>query len=189
MENILIGLKTDGTQQGRNGQLLLTVDVRIHDLIDIRSKLNPRAAERNDTRRVELRTIGVHRSTEEHARRTVQLADNDTLSTIDNKSTFGSHIGNRAQIDIRNNGIEILMIGIFATQAQFSLKRHAVGKTALNALLDRIAGRVDTIIQESQSKTIAGILNGEILLEYLEQPLVATLLRSSIHTEKLLERL
>ena len=41
VQDVLVALKTDSTEQGRHRQLLLTVDVGIHHLVDIRSKLNP----------------------------------------------------------------------------------------------------------------------------------------------------
>ena len=67
-ENILIILKTDSTQKRCHGQLLLTVDVGVHHIIDVSSELNPRALERNDTGTVELRTISMKAGTKEHAR-------------------------------------------------------------------------------------------------------------------------
>ena len=73
LEDLLIGLEADGTQQCGYGQLLLTVDVSIHHIVDVRCELNPRTLERNDTSRVELRTVGVSALTEEYTGRTVQL--------------------------------------------------------------------------------------------------------------------
>ena len=48
-KNVLVILKTDGSQQCGYRQLLLTVDVGIHDIVDVGSKLNPRTLERDDT--------------------------------------------------------------------------------------------------------------------------------------------
>ena len=48
-KNILIILKTDSSQQRCNGQFLLTVDVGIHDIVDVRSKFNPGSLEGDDT--------------------------------------------------------------------------------------------------------------------------------------------
>ena len=36
LENILIAFVTDGTEQGGDGQLLLTIDVSVHDTVDVR---------------------------------------------------------------------------------------------------------------------------------------------------------
>ena len=41
LQDIFISLETDGSQQGGYGQLLLTIDVGIHHVVDIRSELNP----------------------------------------------------------------------------------------------------------------------------------------------------
>ena len=52
LQNLLVGFKTDGTEQCRHGQLLLTVDVSVHDIIDVCSKLNPRTLEGDDAGRI-----------------------------------------------------------------------------------------------------------------------------------------
>ena len=41
LKNILVSLETDGTEKGCYRQLLLSVDVGIHHIVDIGSKLNP----------------------------------------------------------------------------------------------------------------------------------------------------
>ena len=66
LKDVLISLEADGTQQCGNGQLLLSVDVSIHHIVDVGSKLNPRTLERNDTGTVKHCTIGMHALTEEH---------------------------------------------------------------------------------------------------------------------------
>ena len=68
LEDILISLKTDGTEQCRYGQLLLTVDIRVHHIINVGSELNPRALERNDTCRIQQCSVCVYALTEEYAR-------------------------------------------------------------------------------------------------------------------------
>ena len=41
LQDVLISLEADGTQQGCYGQLLLTVDIRVHHIINISSELDP----------------------------------------------------------------------------------------------------------------------------------------------------
>ena len=41
LQDLLIRLEADGTEQGCNRQLLLTVDVSIHHVVDVCRKLNP----------------------------------------------------------------------------------------------------------------------------------------------------
>ena len=57
VDDVLVGLKADGTQKSGHGELLLAVDVGIHDIVDVSGKLNPRAAEGDDTGRIELRAV------------------------------------------------------------------------------------------------------------------------------------
>ena len=68
LENILILLITDGTEQGSNRQLLLTVNVSIHHIVDVSSKLNPATLEWDDTCRIKHSTIGMNTLSEEHTR-------------------------------------------------------------------------------------------------------------------------
>ena len=68
LKNILIALEADGTEQRGYRQLLLTVDVSIHDIVDVGSELNPRAFERYDTCAVKHSTIGMNALSEEYAR-------------------------------------------------------------------------------------------------------------------------
>ena len=59
LQNVLIRVITDSTQQSSYGQLFLTVDVSIHHIVDVRSKFDPRTLERDDTCRIKLRTVSV----------------------------------------------------------------------------------------------------------------------------------
>ena len=68
LEDVFVSFKADGTQEGRNGQLLLTVDIGVHHVVDVRGELNPRTLEGDDTGGIELRTVGVDAGTEENAR-------------------------------------------------------------------------------------------------------------------------
>ena len=51
-KDVPIVFKTDSSQQRSNGQFLFTIDVSIHHIINVCSKLNPRALEWNDTCRI-----------------------------------------------------------------------------------------------------------------------------------------
>ena len=51
-QNILIRLESDGTEKGGHWQLLLTVDVSIHHIVDVSSELYPATLERYDSGRI-----------------------------------------------------------------------------------------------------------------------------------------
>ena len=187
LEDLLVGLITDGTQQRSDGQLLFTVDVGIHHVVDVRSELYPRALEGDDTRRIEFRAVGVHALAEEHTRRTMQLGYDDTLRTIDDERTAFCHIGNRTEVHVLNDDTEILVLVVRAVKLELRLQRDTVRKAALEALLDRITRRVDIVVDELQNEIVPGIRNGEILLKHLVQPLVFTIFGCGVHLEKVPE--
>ena len=41
IEDVLVTLESDGPQQGRDRELLLPVDVGVHDIVDVGGELNP----------------------------------------------------------------------------------------------------------------------------------------------------
>ena len=57
----------------------------------------------------------------------MELRDNYTLSTIDNKRTRLSHIRDVTQEDILHNSAEVLMVGIRTRELKLGLKWHAIG--------------------------------------------------------------
>ena len=189
IEDILVGLVADGAEQRGDGQFLLTVDIRIHDVVDIGRKLHPRTFERNDTCGVELSAVGVELGAEEDARGAVQLGNDDTLGTVDDEGALRSHVGNHAEIDMLLERLEVLVFGVFATQFHLGFQRHAVGEAALDALLDGIAGRIDVIIQEFEFKIVSRIRNGEVFFKDLVQAFVQTVVGVGFNLEEILERL
>jgi len=50
--------------------------------------------------------------TEKYARRTVQLRNNYTFGTIDNKSAFRSHIRDHSQVYVLYDSFEVFVLGI-----------------------------------------------------------------------------
>ena len=92
IEDILVRLISDGTQQSSYREFLLTVDISIHHIVYIGRELHPRTLERYDTCRIELCTVGMELGAEEHARRTMQLRHNNTLCTVDDEGTLRGHI-------------------------------------------------------------------------------------------------
>ena len=121
LDNVLVTVKPYCTQQSRDRQFLLTVDVRVHHIVDVGGELYPRSSERDYTRRIELGTVGMCTLSEEHTRRTVQLGNHDTLCPVDDESAFFCHIRNRTEIHILYHRIEIFVIRVSAIQLQFCL--------------------------------------------------------------------
>ncbi len=59
IENVRIGGISERTQECGRWELLLLVDVHVADVVDVERELDPRPAEGDDPRAVELRAVGV----------------------------------------------------------------------------------------------------------------------------------
>ena len=162
-EYVLVGLITDGTQKSSHRQLLLSVDVCVHHIVDVGGELYPRTLERNDARGIEQRAIGMHTLAEEHTRRTVQLRHDNALGAIYHKCAVGCHVGDGAKENVLYHRAEILMVGVGAIQLQLSLQRNAIRQATLQALVDGVARRVDVIIEELKNEIVASVGDREVL--------------------------
>ena len=121
LKDFLIGFETNGTEECRHGQLLLTIDVCVHDIVDVSSKLNPRALEGNDTCGIQLCAVGMDARAKEYAGRTVQLRNDNALCTIDNKRTILGHIRDRTEENILDDGAEVLVVRVGTIKFEFGL--------------------------------------------------------------------
>ena len=180
LKDVLIRLKADSAKQRGDGEFLLAVDVGIHDIVDVRSKLNPRAFERDNTSGIKRRAIGMDTLSEEDARRTMQLRNHNALGAVDNECSLLGHVGNGAKIHILNDGIEILMVGVGAIELQLRLEGDVIGKALLQTLFDRVTGRVDIIVKKLKNEVVAGIGDWEILGKHLVETVVLAQLGRSI---------
>jgi hypothetical protein len=131
----------------------------------------------------------MHALVEEHARGTVQLGDDDPLRTVDDESAGRSHVGDVSQIDVLNPRVKVLVLGVGARKTEFRLQRDVVGKSALQAFLDRVLGRIDEIIDEAEFVVVPRVLDRENFLEYLIETLVLSAFGRRIQLEKVTERL
>ena len=148
VEDVFVGFVSDGAEQGSDGEFLFSVDVSIHDIVDIGSKLHPRATEGDDTSGIELCTIGVELGAEENARRAVQLRDYDTFSAIDDKSALGGHVRDHAQVHRLFDDFELFVVGVGTIEFEFSFEGDAIGEATFDTLLDGVARRVDIVVQK-----------------------------------------
>ena len=80
------------------------------------------------------------------------------------------------------------MLVVRTVELQLRLEGYAVGQTTLQTLLNRVAGRVNVIIDKLQNEVVPGVRDREVLLEDLVQPLVFTILGRRVHLEEVTER-
>ncbi len=147
-KDILVIFKAYRSQKSSYRQFLLTVDIRIHHIVDVCCEFDPRALEWDNTSRVKFCTVSMYTLTEEHTWGTVQLRNDNTFSTIDYESSLRSHIRDRTQINILDNCIEIFVVRVCTIKLQLSFQWYTVGQTAFNTIFDRILRRVDVVVQK-----------------------------------------
>ena len=106
----------------------------------------------------------------------MQLRNNDTLSSVDDKRTLVGHVRNGAEVHVLDRGSEILMVGVGAIELEFGLQRHTICETTIEALVDSVARWVDVVVKEFQHKVVSGVRDWEILRKHLIESLVFSLL-------------
>jgi hypothetical protein len=72
---------------------------------------------------------------------------------------------------------------------QLGLERHIVGQTAEQALLNRIAGRINVVVEKLQHVVVTGVGNREILGENFVKTLLLAILRGRIQLQEVVEGL
>ena len=117
----------------------------------------------------------------------MQLRNDNTFGTVDDERTARGHVGDRTEIYVLHDRIEILMLRIGTIELEFRLEGYAVSQTALQALVNRIAGRVDIVIDEFQNEIVPSIRNREILSEHLVKAFILTVFGRSVQLEKVVK--
>ena len=105
----------------------------------------------------------MHSLAEEYTWGTVQLRYNYTFCTIDDKGAVGRHVGNSPQKNVLNKSTEILMVRVCAVKLQFGLQGYTICQPPFQALVNRIAGRVDEVVQKFKNEVVSCICDWKIL--------------------------
>ncbi len=189
VDDVLVRVVSDGTEQRRDRQFLFAVDVSVHDIVDVSRELDPGSLERDDAGRVELRAVRVHALVEENARGAMQLGDDDALGTVDDEGAGRRHVRDIAEVHVLHSRVKILVLRVGARKAEFRLQRDIVCQSPVQTLLDGILRRVDEVIDELQFVVVPRILDREYLLEYLVEALIASAVGRRFELEEVLERL
>ena len=188
-QDILISLVADGSQQSGHGQLLLAIDVGVHDVIDVCRKLDPRSLKGNDTGVEELGAVVVHAHREEYSRGAVHLRHHHSLSAVDNKATCRRHIGDLPQVDVLNRSIKVLMLRICTIQLELRLERDSIREPPAQTLLNGVPGRIHEVIQKLEDEVISRVGDWKVFQECLVQSLALPLTGRHIQLHEVLVRL
>jgi len=189
-EDIAIRGDADGAQQGGDQELFAAVDIDDHHLVDIGCELHPGAAQGDDTRGVEPGPVGMGDFVEKDAGRAVELADDDALGAVDDKSAAIGHKGDEPQIDHLFLGIGQGVIGVVLVldgQTEFGLEGYRVGHPPLLTLLNAVLGRVDVVLDKVEDEIFPAVDDRKDALENRLQADIPPLIWRYIGLEKVPE--
>ena len=157
VEDILV-VHAERIEQRRHRQLALAVDTDVDDVLCVELEIEPRAAigdhaggEQELARCVRLTAIMI----EQHARRTVHLADDHALGAVDDERAVRRHQRHVAHIDVLLLDIEHragfrVRIHFEHDQAQRHAHRRRIGDAALAALVGVELRLFQLVIHEIQ---------------------------------------
>ncbi|MNQ40213.1 hypothetical protein D3C85_538590 [compost metagenome] len=191
----LLGAIVQRTQQHGRRQLAATVDTHEHGILRVELEVQPGAAVGNDAGGVQqlARAVGLALVViEEHARRAVQLGDDDALGTVDDEGTVLGHQGDFPHVDFLLLDVLDCLARRFLIedhQTHFHAQRYGEGHAAQYAFLDiecRFAQAITDVFQGG----IAGIAdNRENGLEGRMQADVAEMLLASARLQEFAVRI
>ena len=81
------------------------------------------------------------------------------------------------------------MVRVSAVELEFGFQGHRIGQTAVETLVDGVAGRIDIIIEELEYEVVTGVGDREILRKHLVESLVVPLFGRGVELKEILERL
>ena len=153
-QNLLVGLQAQRPQKYRAVEFALAVDADVQEVLVVVLELHPASAVRNDlAEEVALRRHAL----EEHARRTVQLRNDDALGAVDDERSVVGHQRNFAEEDFLLLDVaDALLLGLrilgIHRQPDGDLERRGISHAALLALLHVVfqlqAHRVAALVAE-----------------------------------------
>ena len=153
-QNVFARTQPQGAQENRAQEFALAVDAHVQHVLLVVLEFHPRSAVGNDLAQEVGAVVG---GLEEHARRTVQLADDHALGAVHDKRAVLGHQRHIAEehflfLDVANRSVAGLRVLLVDGQAHGDLERRGVGHAALLALAHVIfqlqAHRIAALVAE-----------------------------------------
>ena len=173
LENLLVAPVAKGADEERHRHLARTVDAHPDDVTRVRLKLDPGTAVRNHRRVIEFLARRIHRLTIVSARRTHELADDDTLRTIDDEGTRVRHFREVTHEDFLFLDLSCLAVDEADIDTHRCSPRH-ITFLALIEVIFRLAERIALEREHKISREIRDRRNviENVLKSLIEEPLV-----------------
>ena len=151
---------TQRAEQRGDRHLAATVDTEEERVFRVKLEVDPRTAIRNHTSREEQFARGVGLTAimfEEHPRRTMQLADDDTFCAVDHEGTRVGHERNLAHVDfLLLDFFNITGITVEDDQTHTGAQRRCEGQATLLTFA-HVEGRFSQVVADKLEACIAGM--------------------------------
>ena len=176
--NILVGGKTEGTDEGGDRELAVLVDSHIENVVHVVFIFQPRASVGDDggVEKLLAGLIVLHFII--HAGRTDELRDDHAFRAVDDKGSAGGHEREFAHIDLLFAHVAGFPVG----QAGGHIEGGGIGGVAELAFLDCVLRLViDAEIDKFEHK-VAGVIHNsrgiveDLLESLLKEPMIGILL-------------
>ena len=164
-------------EERERGELSALIDPYLERVLLRNIELDPAPALWNDSAVVGLAVGRLGVGDEVDTGRAVQLADNDTLGTVDDELTATEHDGHIAEIDL-------LLNGLVARQPQPHAERAAVGEAQLAAFIGIVAGLPQLVADILEFDGAIVALDREDFPQNTLDPLVLPLQRRGVVLEE-----
>src|SRR5208282_4692135 len=147
------------------------IDADVEHVARVEFEVDPTAAIRNDSRRVQKLAGGMGAALvvlEKYSGRAMQLRHDDALGAVDHEGAVAGHQGNLAEVnflllDVLDRAAAVLDVP--DDELNLDLERGGVGHAALMAFLDVILGRAELVGDELERRGLVEILDRKHRLE------------------------
>src|SRR5262245_40745310 len=192
----VLGGHLERAQDDGGVELPPPVDAHEQDVLRVELEVDPRAAVRDDARRVEELAAGVGLAlvvVEEDARRPVQLRDDDPLGAVHHERAVLGHERDLAEVNllllhVLDRARAALRIDVPDHELHGDLQRGRERHAALMALVDVVLRLPEPVADELQRRRLVEVLDREDGLEDRLQALVLAALGRYAALEKLFVR-
>ena len=179
VDNLSVGTITERPQQSGDEHLALAVDLYIHNFIGVGFIFKPCAPVGDDLRGEQMLSNLIDRLGKIHARRTHELAYNDALCTIDDKSAL---LGHEREIP-HEHRLLLHLSGFLIYKAHGDTQRRGIVYIPLFTFFHRVFRmiKIDVIVHKFEDKFFGIVGNGRNIRQYFLQilrnkPLIGILL-------------
>ncbi len=194
LEHVFVAVAQRAQQDG-DRHLAAAVDTEVHVVLRVEFEVQPRAAIRDDARGKQQLSGGMGLAAvmlKEHARRTMQLGNDDALGAVDHERTGVGHQRDFSHVhflllDFLDCGLGRLLV--HDGQAHAGAQRGSISQSALPAFLHVERRHAQLVADKIETRILGMAVNRKDAVKGSLQTVILALFRRGISLQKCGERL